>query len=404
MSSTVFVFYNPTSGGNAGSILKSLNSILVKNPKTPLTPVTVHLHNITSGESGKKEGFLKLKGMLGLDEKSTTGTAIRSTSMSFSGTEISSTRTKSVKFELMRVLVAGGDGTIFWLMSECLAHGISPEQIAIGVIPFGTGNDFSRVTGWGKGFSTFSFQMLEKAVLQAGNATIQDFDLFRVVIQLRSDGFVSKIKGTQKEVIVEGNQTDIEKVMGNYFSLGVESRVGLGFDRHRTKSAFFNKVVYLCEGTKKTFKMNTKLAKLIDKIELEGKEISIKEKMASLICINIPSITGGVDIWKKTKRCLSSEEAPTLKNVQQNFGDGKFEIISMPSLFSFARSHLPLLGINAGLRIGQTGEDFKILFKEDLDIKQRVYMQIDGEFFQLNRPAEICLQKYHKFQVLINNS
>lgn len=39
--------------------------------------------------------------------------------------------------------------------------------------------------------------------------------------------------------------------MCNYFSLGVESRVGLGFEKKRTGNAFCNKVVYGWEGLKK---------------------------------------------------------------------------------------------------------------------------------------------------------
>lgn len=34
--------------------------------------------------------------------------------------------------------------------------------------------------------------------------------------------------------------------MCNYFSIGVESRIGVGFDRYRTKSAFLNKLVRFC--------------------------------------------------------------------------------------------------------------------------------------------------------------
>ena len=38
--------------------------------------------------------------------------------------------------------------------------------------------------------------------------------------------------------------------MSNYFSIGIESRVGLGFDKKRTESACCNKLVYFCEGLK----------------------------------------------------------------------------------------------------------------------------------------------------------
>lgn len=39
--------------------------------------------------------------------------------------------------------------------------------------------------------------------------------------------------------------------MTNYFSIGIESRVGIGFDRNRKGSVFLNKMVYLKEGIKK---------------------------------------------------------------------------------------------------------------------------------------------------------
>lgn len=39
--------------------------------------------------------------------------------------------------------------------------------------------------------------------------------------------------------------------MSNYFSIGLESRVGLGFEKSRTRSAVTNKCVYTWEGLKK---------------------------------------------------------------------------------------------------------------------------------------------------------
>lgn len=48
-----------------------------------------------------------------------------------------------------RVVICGGDGTIPWVLSELLAIGIDLTKIVIGIIPIGTGNDFSRSIGWG---------------------------------------------------------------------------------------------------------------------------------------------------------------------------------------------------------------------------------------------------------------
>ncbi len=39
--------------------------------------------------------------------------------------------------------------------------------------------------------------------------------------------------------------------MCNYFSLGIESRIGLGFEKKRTNHAVTNKCVYAWEGLKK---------------------------------------------------------------------------------------------------------------------------------------------------------
>lgn len=41
------------------------------------------------------------------------------------------------------------------------------------------------------------------------------------------------------------------RLMCNYFSIGVESRIGLGFEKLRTNSAFCNKTCYVWEGFKK---------------------------------------------------------------------------------------------------------------------------------------------------------
>ncbi len=41
--------------------------------------------------------------------------------------------------------------------------------------------------------------------------------------------------------------------MCNYFSFGVESKIGIGFDLNRTEKASMNKCVYCWEGFKRMF-------------------------------------------------------------------------------------------------------------------------------------------------------
>lgn len=46
-------------------------------------------------------------------------------------------------------IVCGGDGTVMWVVGEYLKYGINPMDTPIGIIPLGTGNDFSRALNWG---------------------------------------------------------------------------------------------------------------------------------------------------------------------------------------------------------------------------------------------------------------
>jgi diacylglycerol kinase (ATP) len=47
------------------------------------------------------------------------------------------------------VIVGGGDGTVMWVVEEMKKYKLDFEKCPLGTIPFGTGNDFSRVLGWG---------------------------------------------------------------------------------------------------------------------------------------------------------------------------------------------------------------------------------------------------------------
>lgn len=47
------------------------------------------------------------------------------------------------------VIICGGDGTILWVVEEVVKAGVDMGKVCFGVIPIGTGNDFSRSLGWG---------------------------------------------------------------------------------------------------------------------------------------------------------------------------------------------------------------------------------------------------------------
>lgn len=61
-------------------------------------------------------------------------------------TELSKPESEKKQF---RVIVCGGDGTVMWVVEEMINYQIDQTKCPIGILPFGTGNDFSRVLGWG---------------------------------------------------------------------------------------------------------------------------------------------------------------------------------------------------------------------------------------------------------------
>lgn len=48
------------------------------------------------------------------------------------------------------LVICGGDGTVMWVVSELNNFEIDHMKVPMAILPLGTGNDFSRVLGWGK--------------------------------------------------------------------------------------------------------------------------------------------------------------------------------------------------------------------------------------------------------------
>jgi diacylglycerol kinase (ATP) len=47
----------------------------------------------------------------------------------------------------VRVVIAGGDGTIMWVIESMISHEVEVDRCVIVPLPLGTGNDFSNSLG-----------------------------------------------------------------------------------------------------------------------------------------------------------------------------------------------------------------------------------------------------------------
>ncbi|KAK8597992.1 hypothetical protein V6N13_095384 [Hibiscus sabdariffa] len=166
--------------------------------------------------------------------------------------------------EKIRVVVAGGDGTVGWVLG-CLAglHKTSQEPVPpVAIIPLGTGNDLARSFGWVSAFP-FSWKSLSKRILhRAANGPICRLDSWQVTLEMPASKAVD-IPHTLKPIEVcevdQSSETDekapqkvkcYEGVFYNYFSIGMDAQVAYGFHSlrnekpHLAQGPISNKIIY----------------------------------------------------------------------------------------------------------------------------------------------------------------
>jgi diacylglycerol kinase (ATP) len=73
-----------------------------------------------------------------------------------------------------------------WVVEELVKAGIDVSQCPIGIIPFGTGNDFSRVLGWGptapSSLIGSQLQDLKALTKRWLDSTVLDYDIWEVMV------------------------------------------------------------------------------------------------------------------------------------------------------------------------------------------------------------------------------
>eukprot|EP01017_Pseudomicrothorax_dubius_P006532 TRINITY_DN11882_c0_g1_i5.p1 TRINITY_DN11882_c0_g1~~TRINITY_DN11882_c0_g1_i5.p1 ORF type:complete len:491 (+),score=82.96 TRINITY_DN11882_c0_g1_i5:70-1542(+) len=421
----IFLFSNPLSGSRrAAAVLKLGVKSLTFNLQNPDGPAdsryhaNVYIYNL-SDTTSRNEGF-----------------------------DFLSDKVKEGKN--VRAIVLGGDGSIMWAVEEMTKRQIDFARCPIGILPCGTGNDLSIVLGWGAAAPTNlitpELTELKKLVVEWIRATPKDFDIWDITVVMRQNGSIIKVVQNETgqrvkrpvEIMKDGNTSPAlfyRRKMSNYVSIGVDARMGLGFDKKRTRSAFLNKCVYGWEGFKKIFFKKTvpvdtalesvdtfhqrqeiQMEKNDNKFELDLAEEN-KDNFAifrtsasqaqggvtdqnllygspgSVVALNITSYAGGGSNPWGSSRGRVAIKGPDGKPLPDqwtdaSFGDGKVEFICFKGPFSMV---LERVLKNQARRLGQGGGPFEFKFK---NLNQNgapvtTYLNIDGEYFQLIAPEKI---------------
>ncbi|XP_021277211.1 diacylglycerol kinase 4 isoform X2 [Herrania umbratica] len=297
--SPMVVFINPRSGGRYGPVLKERLQQLISEEQV------FDLHDV------KPHEFVRY-GLACLEKWANNG-------------DLCAKETR----QNIRVVVAGGDGTVGWVLG-CLGelHQKGREPVPpVSVIPLGTGNDLSRSFGWGGSFPFAWKSAIKRTLHRATTGPIFRLDRcsWHVVLQMPGGEVVDpphSLKATEEcsldqTLEIDGDVPDkvnyYEGVFYNYFSIGMDAQVAYGFHHLR------NEKPYLAQGP------------ITNKIIYSG--YSCTQGWFLTPCMSDPSLRGLKNILRMHVRrvnCSEWEQIPIPKSVRaivalnlHNYGSGR---------------------------------------------------------------------------------
>ncbi|KAI2800162.1 hypothetical protein BLOT_014075 [Blomia tropicalis] len=292
---------------------------------------------------------------------------------------------------LARFLVAGGDGTVGWVLNTI--HKLEFEtEPAVAILPLGTGNDLARVLGWNQETPPSSL-ILDRQDLIRSVYRAERIQLDRWMIDIRPSDYYHRSRSLllsslhiPKSIMPPGNRT---LFMYNYFSVGVDALVALNFHEARKSKLYkflfantlINKFLYLTYGTKDLLDRRCKNLHTKIQLELDGVLQQLPE-LESIVLLNISSWGGGV------KLSIPTDEY----RFKQRPDDQLIEVFGLTSSFHIGQV---MVGISSPIFLGQA-KSVRLTLVEHLPV------QVDGEPW-LQSPAQIEIN-WNSYATVLNNT
>ncbi|XP_054816053.1 diacylglycerol kinase 5-like isoform X2 [Prosopis cineraria] len=311
--------------------------------------------------------------------------------------------------EKLRLIVAGGDGTAGWLLGVVCDLKLShPPPIA--TVPLGTGNNLPFAFGWGKrnpGTDECSVKAFLDQVLKAKEMKIDNWHLL-MRMKVPNHGACDPIAPLELPLSLHAfrrvPEADVLNMEGyhtfrggfwNYFSMGMDAQVSYAFHSERKmnpekfKNQLVNQTTYAKLGCKQgwffaslvqdasrniALLAKVKIMKARDKWE----NLDIPSSIRSIVCLNLPSFSGGLNPWgtPNTRKQRDRDLTPPFVD------DGLLEIVG----FRNAWHGLVLLAPKGhGTRLAQAR---RIRFEFHKGAAEETFMRIDGEPWKQPLPVD----------------
>ena len=157
----------------------------------------------------------------------------------------------------IKILIAGGDGTVLNIVEDLNKIGIDLNKCVFGAMPFGTGNDLSNALGFGNECKVGDIEKFQHVLYTYLMGTSIKIDVWELTVTVNqkngmifdvvSNGEVGKVDEKKNRI------SEFKKTFINYFSVGFDARVGFEFEQRRTSTRCCNKVIYALEAAKRIF-------------------------------------------------------------------------------------------------------------------------------------------------------
>ncbi|XP_020993693.2 diacylglycerol kinase 4 [Arachis duranensis] len=304
--------------------------------------------------------------------------------------------------ERIRIVVAGGDGTVGWVLG-CLTelHKYGREPVPpVAIIPLGTGNDLSRSFGWGGSFPFSWRQAIKRTLYKATTGPICRLDSWRISITMPEGTIVEpphslkQIEGCTLDEDIGDEEGLPEKVISydgvfyNYFSTGMDAQVAYGFHHLRNEKPYLaqgpiaNKIIYSgysctqgwfltpCTSDPKLRGLKNILRMHVKKVNSsEWERIPVPTSVRAIVALNLHSYGSGRNPWGN----LKPEYLEKRGFVEAQVDDGLLEIFGLKQGWHASFVMVELISAKhiaqaAAIRLEIRGGEWK-----------DAYLQMDGE-------------------------